>query len=140
MDAQHRVLLTGTPLQNSLEELFYLMNFLEPDKFPNVEEFKAAYATLNDKDKVSLVCATSMPCAWHAYARKYLLDHGRRTVAVAQAEPGACRSRSTTRIGGHPGQACTRNHLVVHGRAMAEQFSCSTACLRHDRAAKGAMP
>lgn len=55
MDAKHRVLLTGTPLQNSLEELFYLMNFLEPLKFPNVEEFKAAYASLNDKDKVSAV-------------------------------------------------------------------------------------
>jgi len=54
VDAQHRVLLTGTPLQNSLEELFYLMNFLEPDKFSDVEEFKAAYATLDDKDKVGI--------------------------------------------------------------------------------------
>jgi hypothetical protein len=52
VDAKHRVLLTGTPLQNSLEELFYLMNFLEPHKFSNVEEFKAAYAALNDRDKV----------------------------------------------------------------------------------------
>jgi SNF2 family DNA or RNA helicase len=52
VNAQHRVLLTGTPLQNSLEELFYLMNFLEPDKFANVEQFKAAYASLDDKDKV----------------------------------------------------------------------------------------
>jgi SNF2 family DNA or RNA helicase len=52
VDARHRVLLTGTPLQNSLEELFYLMNFLEPLKFSNVEEFKAAYAALDDRDKV----------------------------------------------------------------------------------------
>lgn len=52
MTAKHRVLLTGTPLQNSLEELFYLMNFLEPHKFSNVEQFKAAYAALNDRDKV----------------------------------------------------------------------------------------
>lgn len=52
MDAHHRVLLTGTPLQNSLSELFFLMNFLEPHKFADVEAFKAAYATLNDKDKV----------------------------------------------------------------------------------------
>lgn len=52
VDARHRVLLTGTPLQNSLEELFYLMNFLEPHKFSSVEEFKAAYAALNDRDKV----------------------------------------------------------------------------------------
>ena len=30
---EHRVLLTGTPLQNSLEELWALLNFLEPEKF-----------------------------------------------------------------------------------------------------------
>lgn len=52
VSAQHRVLLTGTPLQNSLEELFFLMNFLEPAKFPSVEAFKDTYASLDDKDKV----------------------------------------------------------------------------------------
>lgn len=30
---EHRVLLTGTPLQNSLDELFALLNFLEPTRF-----------------------------------------------------------------------------------------------------------
>ena len=29
-DAAHRVLLTGTPLQNNLEELYNLMHFLAP--------------------------------------------------------------------------------------------------------------
>jgi SNF2 family DNA or RNA helicase len=29
----HRVLLTGTPLQNNIQELFSLLNFLEPDVF-----------------------------------------------------------------------------------------------------------
>jgi hypothetical protein len=82
VDTSHRVLLTGTPLQNSLQELFYLMNFLEPDKFGDVEQFKAAYATLNDKDKVGgasvlpvkfdiqlrlLAWVRLMPnnCSWH---------------------------------------------------------------------------
>ena len=32
----HRLLLTGTPLQNSLEELFNLLHFLEPQKFSEV--------------------------------------------------------------------------------------------------------
>ena len=41
---RHRVLLTGTPLQNNLEELFHLLHFLVPDKFPSFEAFQAQVA------------------------------------------------------------------------------------------------
>lgn len=33
---EHKLLLTGTPLQNNLEELFHLLNFLTPERFKYV--------------------------------------------------------------------------------------------------------
>jgi SNF2 family DNA or RNA helicase len=36
----HRLLLTGTPLQNSLPELWALMNFLLPDIFNSCQTFE----------------------------------------------------------------------------------------------------
>ncbi|EGF78368.1 hypothetical protein BATDEDRAFT_35805 [Batrachochytrium dendrobatidis JAM81] len=44
---EHRVLLTGTPLQNSLDELWALLNFLEPHKFASETDFRLNYASLN---------------------------------------------------------------------------------------------
>ncbi|KAF0688342.1 Aste57867_20054 [Aphanomyces stellatus] len=38
-DVQHRLLITGTPLQNNLHELWALLNFLLPDVFTASEDF-----------------------------------------------------------------------------------------------------
>ena len=38
--SQHRLLLTGTPLQNNLAELWALLNFLLPKIFSSCDEFK----------------------------------------------------------------------------------------------------
>mmetsp|Transcript_9123 Transcript_9123/g.8154 ORF Transcript_9123/g.8154 Transcript_9123/m.8154 type:complete len:1404 (-) Transcript_9123:63-4274(-) len=39
LNVQHRLLLTGTPLQNNLHELWALLNFLLPDVFASSEQF-----------------------------------------------------------------------------------------------------
>ncbi|XP_056606446.1 chromodomain-helicase-DNA-binding protein 1-like [Triplophysa dalaica] len=41
-----RVLLTGTPVQNNIQEVYSLLNFIQPSVFPpdNVEDFVTAYA------------------------------------------------------------------------------------------------
>jgi SWI/SNF-related matrix-associated actin-dependent regulator of chromatin subfamily A member 5 len=41
LKSSNRLILTGTPLQNSLHELWALLNFLMPDLFESSEEFDA---------------------------------------------------------------------------------------------------
>ncbi|KAH8869088.1 Chromodomain-helicase-DNA-binding protein 7 [Schistosoma japonicum] len=52
LDLDHRVLLTGTPLQNNVEELFGLLNFLEPEKFSCATTFVAEYGELKTEEQV----------------------------------------------------------------------------------------
>lgn len=40
---KNKLLVTGTPLQNSMRELWALLNFLEPGRFGAMDEFEAAY-------------------------------------------------------------------------------------------------
>lgn len=51
INAEHRVLLSGTPLQNNLRELFNLMSFIAPDKFSDGSEWETKYNDLSE-DKV----------------------------------------------------------------------------------------
>lgn len=48
----YTLLLTGTPLQNNLEELFHLLNFLCPDKFVNRETFLAEFEDIGKEDQI----------------------------------------------------------------------------------------
>uniref|UniRef100_A0A9J8BIC1 Chromodomain helicase DNA binding protein 7 n=1 Tax=Cyprinus carpio carpio TaxID=630221 RepID=A0A9J8BIC1_CYPCA len=52
MDMEHKVLLTGTPLQNTVEELFSLLNFLEPDRFPSESTFMQEFGDLKTEEQV----------------------------------------------------------------------------------------
>mmetsp|Transcript_11498 Transcript_11498/g.28317 ORF Transcript_11498/g.28317 Transcript_11498/m.28317 type:complete len:2097 (+) Transcript_11498:249-6539(+) len=45
---QHRVLITGTPLQNSMKELWALLNFLHPKDFGKMEDFEEKYKGMDD--------------------------------------------------------------------------------------------
>ncbi|XP_030597516.1 chromodomain-helicase-DNA-binding protein 4-like isoform X1 [Archocentrus centrarchus] len=49
---QHKLLLTGTPLQNNLEELFHLLNFLTPERFSNLEIFLEEFADIAKEDQI----------------------------------------------------------------------------------------
>ncbi len=49
---QSRVLMTGTPLQNNIQELWTLLNFIEPYQFPSLEEFEAHYGNMASREQV----------------------------------------------------------------------------------------
>ncbi|KAM9296277.1 chromodomain-helicase-DNA-binding protein 6 [Gastrophryne carolinensis] len=52
MALEHKVLLTGTPLQNSVEELYSLLNFLEPNQFPCESSFLEEFGDLKTEEQV----------------------------------------------------------------------------------------
>ena len=60
----HLLLLTGTPLQNNVEELWTLLNFMEPSKFASLEAFMKEFGDLKDTAQVEKL---------HAVLRPYLV-------------------------------------------------------------------
>eukprot|EP01114_Cavostelium_apophysatum_P015128 TRINITY_DN4061_c0_g1_i1.p1 TRINITY_DN4061_c0_g1~~TRINITY_DN4061_c0_g1_i1.p1 ORF type:complete len:2056 (-),score=800.22 TRINITY_DN4061_c0_g1_i1:68-6235(-) len=59
--ADHRILLTGTPLQNNTQELWTLLNFVEPVKFASVKDFMAEYGQLENSEQVDKLHAILRP-------------------------------------------------------------------------------
>jgi len=52
--SNHRILITGTPMQNSMKELWALLHFIMPTKFDSWEEFEYKYVGKNETGFQSL--------------------------------------------------------------------------------------
>ena len=50
---RYKLLLTGTPLQNNLEELFHLLNFLAPYKFADLSAFQNEFEDIAKEDQIT---------------------------------------------------------------------------------------
>uniref|UniRef100_A0A9J7X2Q7 Chromodomain helicase DNA binding protein 9 n=1 Tax=Cyprinus carpio carpio TaxID=630221 RepID=A0A9J7X2Q7_CYPCA len=61
MSLEHKVLLTGTPLQNTVEELFSLLHFLEPTRFPSESTFMQEFGDLKTEEQVQKLQAILKP-------------------------------------------------------------------------------
>ncbi|XP_051559122.1 chromodomain-helicase-DNA-binding protein 9-like isoform X1 [Myxocyprinus asiaticus] len=61
MNLEHKVLLTGTPLQNTVEELFSLLHFLEPTRFPSENTFMQEFGDLKTEEQVQKLQAILKP-------------------------------------------------------------------------------
>lgn len=62
--ADIKLLLTGTPLQNDMKELWTLLNFIQGDRFPSMNDFISKFGNLNDSEEVKKL---------HEVIRPYLL-------------------------------------------------------------------
>ena len=49
---EHRLLVTGTPLQNNIKELWALLSFLQPEKYADFDEFSERVGKLETQDQV----------------------------------------------------------------------------------------
>ena len=61
LQMEHRVLLSGTPLQNNISELYSLLNFLEPTQFQSSEEFIRDFGDLKSDEQVQKLQALLKP-------------------------------------------------------------------------------
>eukprot|EP01130_Rhizamoeba_saxonica_P013576 TRINITY_DN5809_c1_g1_i1.p1 TRINITY_DN5809_c1_g1~~TRINITY_DN5809_c1_g1_i1.p1 ORF type:complete len:1529 (-),score=423.68 TRINITY_DN5809_c1_g1_i1:329-4915(-) len=66
--------LTGTPIQNDLQELYTLLSFLEPNNFGSYEEFDKKYGNLETKEQVLEL---------QEYLRPYMLRRMKQDVALS---------------------------------------------------------
>ncbi|ODV92155.1 hypothetical protein CANCADRAFT_748 [Tortispora caseinolytica NRRL Y-17796] len=54
-DSRQRLLITGTPLQNNLHELWALLNFILPDVFSDSEDFDTWFSSQGNDDQDAIV-------------------------------------------------------------------------------------
>mmetsp|Transcript_21971 Transcript_21971/g.52054 ORF Transcript_21971/g.52054 Transcript_21971/m.52054 type:complete len:1148 (-) Transcript_21971:417-3860(-) len=76
VDVDHRLLITGTPLQNNLRELWALLNFLMPEVFGDAEQFDAWFSLSDEGAKDNVIKKL------HTVLRPFMLRRVKKDVAT----------------------------------------------------------
>ena len=58
---KHKILLTGTPIQNDIKEFWTLLNFIDPDGFDDLDDFLDKYGDIKSKDRIDELHETIRP-------------------------------------------------------------------------------
>ena len=75
MDTEHRLLITGTPLQNNLHELWALLNFLLPDIFNDADQFDEWFSMSGEKGQENVIKKL------HTVLRPFMIRRVKKDVA-----------------------------------------------------------
>jgi superfamily II DNA or RNA helicase len=81
-----KLLLTATPLQNSLLELFGLVSFIDEQTFGDLVSFREQYTNLNDRQVFSTLKARLKPIC-HRTLRRQVLPYVRYTKRLPLVQP-----------------------------------------------------
>ena len=65
ISSYHKILLTGTPIQNSVEELWSLLQFIDQDKFQDRDGFLARFGRIEQLDQAQALRDTLKPYMLH---------------------------------------------------------------------------
>lgn len=58
---EHKLLLTGTPIQNEIKEFWTLLNFIDPNNYEDIDEFLEKYGDMKSKEKIDELHETIRP-------------------------------------------------------------------------------
>eukprot|EP01105_Mastigella_eilhardi_P006365 TRINITY_DN1796_c0_g1_i3.p1 TRINITY_DN1796_c0_g1~~TRINITY_DN1796_c0_g1_i3.p1 ORF type:complete len:1271 (+),score=382.42 TRINITY_DN1796_c0_g1_i3:220-3813(+) len=83
----HRLLITGTPLQNSLRELWSLLNFLMPARFSDLSEFEQRYSVLERCEQISQLHAELKPFLLRRLKREVEKSLPQKKEQILRVEP-----------------------------------------------------
>ena len=58
---KHKILLTGTPIQNDIKEFWTLLNFIDPDNYDDMDDFMEEYGDMKSSEKIDKLHETIRP-------------------------------------------------------------------------------
>jgi len=53
LQMEHVLLMTGTPIQNNIDEIYALLHFIAPIKFPSLEDFRKQHGSIENAEDVT---------------------------------------------------------------------------------------
>ncbi|XP_068214865.1 chromodomain-helicase-DNA-binding protein Mi-2 homolog isoform X13 [Palaemon carinicauda] len=113
---QYRLLLTGTPLQNNLEELFHLLNFLAPDKFNDLSSFQNEFEDIAKEDQIKKLHDLLGPHMLRRLKADVLLNMPTKSEFIIRVELSPLQKKYYKYI-------LTRNFEALNSRGGGQQVS-----------------